>query len=401
MYKIIFNLPKVEGNRIYFSWEPNYIFKNNSYYVEYCDLKMIETTPQALAEACLPLCLVFSLLGKVEIHLPHSIPESILNSWYKICQDTARKLYKYPLKLKIVSPPGFVPYKPLTGDKTALLFGGGSESLLTLARLNDKGISPLLVSMWGSNWAGSNFEINKVRLQIENEVSKSFNLNFFRIYTNFRDLIIRKNCSPYLKQNFYIINSVLFLPLNLSFIIPVAEQINLKSVISGNEKESSSDPGFYTLSSEMTKNLANHSSFFNYFSDLENIPKVDVVRILHNQYASYARYQYSCWLNQNERWCLACEKCLRNYVIFKIFNTDLKVLGIDEAKIRSNLDKILWELGWEFVSSKAVRAEWEQIFSYAKVHGNSFVLGLERKIRQKYLLRKIYWLIFKKIAQFK
>jgi hypothetical protein len=36
-------------------------------------------------------------------------------------------------------------------QETALLFGGGSKSLLTLAHLLDQNVSPYLISLWGDS----------------------------------------------------------------------------------------------------------------------------------------------------------------------------------------------------------------------------------------------------------
>ncbi len=386
--------PKIQGNKIFLSWEPCILFKEAGYHIEYLNLTEINTSPQALLEAYLPVCLAFCALGEVEINFPYHFDDRVLGVWEKVFKDTSKKLFRNPFGVKFNNPPiDGVSSIVTRGIETALLFGGGSESLLTLSYLLDKGISPYLVSGWGSNWSGSDLNLNRDRYDQEERISSEFNLRMFRICSNFRDLTTKCNFYPYLSKKVYFLNAVLFLPLNLSLLFPIAQQLGLKQVVSGNEKESSDDVGFYSLSREMTCNLKSCSMYVEYFSYLETIKKIEVVKNLHLQYSKVGKYQCSCFFAKNQRWCLKCEKCLRNFIIFKIYGINPTDIGMDEQKIKQNMDSdllMIYRVGWEIVHNIAVRREWESIRIEAIKNNNKEVCDIISRIYKKYTLRKIY-----------
>ena len=133
-----------------------------------------------------------------------------------------------------------------------------------------------------------------------------------------------------------------------------------------------------------------------YHSYLEDLNKIDIVRILHKNYPQIGKYQFSCWRARNERWCLKCEKCVRNYAILKIYGIDPSQAGIDEIKIKQNLDKYLInDIGWELATNTAVRHELETIQKEALLNKNKEIVDMISKFNRNKLLRRIYYFLTK------
>lgn len=388
MTEIYLNQPRVEGRRIYYSWTPNVLFKGSEYYVEYLDLKEINTTPSALLEGYLAVCLVFGVLGDVVIHMPGELSPDVLKSWYRLIEDASRKMYKERFNLKIVESENEAQETNENkgdGFEVGLLFGGGTESLLALGRLLDQKTSPFLLSLWGSQWRGSELDINKDRFALEEDLAKEFHLKMFRVTTNLKSLIDSKDFYPYLKNEANIFNAVLFLPINLSLVYPVMPQLKIKKIISGNEKESSSDREYYSLSSEMTKNLENCSQYAKYFSDLESLYKIEVIRDLHIKYPELGKYQFSCWRSSGRRWCLKCEKCLRNFIVYRIFDVEPSRVGIEEDLLVKDQDHLLWEIR----NNATVKEEWRSIYLEAQKKNKTEIARFIRPVFQNILVRRI------------
>jgi len=65
---------------------------------------------------------------------------------------------------------------------------------------------------------------------------------------------------------------------------------------------------------------------------VEPIHDLAIIKILHNRYPEFAKYQYSCFpdettVNSFKRWCCHCSKCARLYIIFKALSINTKKLG--------------------------------------------------------------------------
>lgn len=99
---VILNLkePRVEGNKIFLSWDSNDFLKDNSYYIEYLDLTEIKASRQMLMEAYFPICLAFCALGNIEINFPQPFNRSVLDNWEKVFKDTSRRLFNRPYNIK-------------------------------------------------------------------------------------------------------------------------------------------------------------------------------------------------------------------------------------------------------------------------------------------------------------
>lgn len=359
--------PRIEGNRVFLSWDDTPLFEESGYWIEYAGFEKLHCSADALLEAYLPICIALSFLGRVTIKLPVYIDPGVLESWRKICIETTRTLAKRTARLDFVVPDSVSEVSSTDKEfkKTALLFGGGTESSLTLAHLLDKGIAPYLVSLWLEGWMESNSYLQCDRFDLEQELCREFGLKIIRIHSNVITIFKKKNFKPYQRKKLYIVNAAFSLPIMVSTLLPLAETFSIGQIISGNEEENSYSRHFYSFSKEMTKNLYLLGKHTKYQSHLEDLNKIPIVEELHRKYPKIAKYQYSCFKNGKKRWCLSCAKCFKNYLIYKIIDVNPATVGMEEAQIRRNLPEIIFKLkrrknkekyflmGWELIKKEA------------------------------------------------
>ena len=390
-------MPKIQGNRIFFSWEPHpSLLTDSSYWIEYIDLKEIRIRSEALLEAYLPIFLAFSFLGDVTFILPGSVAPRVLETWKKTCFDTSLALSKRPACVEFVAQEESIishvqeaPESENSGLKeTALLLGGGSESLLTLARLLKKGIAPILISLWGPGWNGSDPEVNEDRFTLEEKLKKQEGLRIVRIHTNIRHLFDHEKFKPYLRTKTFIIDAALFLPITLSAVLPVAEQLRVCTIVSGNEKENRDS--IYSCSPEMAKNLRCLGRQATYYSFLEDLEKIKIIKELHIMHPSIAQHQYSCWKSVHERWCLKCEKCVRNYIIYKIIGVEPKTVGMDEEKLLQNLRNNIGVIKKRIRQDGTVRGEWSAIREEATNQNKKEIVNIINSFYKPFFLQRFF-----------
>jgi len=71
---------------------------------------------------------------------------------------------------------------------------------------------------------------------------------------------------------------------------------------------------------------------------VEPLHDMAIIKILHDRYPKFAKYQYSCFpdetsVNNFKRWCCHCSKCARLYIIFKALNINTKKLGFPNGML--------------------------------------------------------------------
>ncbi len=332
-------LPEIKGNTLLFSWTPNRIFKENAYWVQYPDLEAIEASEGKLAESLFPLCAAFAAAG-ARIVLPVKISEDVLQHWRRAIQITAMECFRQPICYSIQNGAEPPQYRKKSGSRTVLLFGGGSESLLTLGQLLDKNVKPILASFGGPAWTGYNPERNPEKFKLDQKISKDLGLELLRVRTNFRQILNPDAWLPLLKPNVSMLNTVLSLPLFLSFIYPLAEQFGIQKIVSGNEKNNKPHECF-CFSPSLTASYFELAMGVSYESHLGLLYKEDVCRELYLEYPHLAKYQYSCWRNNGQRWCYSCETCLEYYALLKNFDIDPRLVGMDEIEIMRHHDRLV------------------------------------------------------------
>lgn len=388
--------PKIDGNKLHLAWDDTELFDEAGFWIEYQGLDGALSHTNKLQEAYLPVCIALALLGDITLKLPLPMYRAVLDRWEDVCSSTARVMGRKSSVVKILAP-GITPEEKREGtpDKTALLFGGGSESLLTLGRLMDKGIRPYLISCWGRSWLGSDPEVNLKRYELEQELSREFGLRILRVNTNVRSIFHKKNFKPFLKRKVYITNAALFLPIVLSSVLPVTRSLGIKLIVCGHEKECHKGFKSYSFSADMTAKLRLPGEDVQYRSCLSDLTKVRIISELHERYPKIAKYQYSCFNSNTGRWCMECEKCLRNYISIKLCGADPGVVGLDEERIMGNLSSILNKTKRRDYS-KPLFAAWENIISRAKVSGQDDMAQIAGKMTgwplfARSLKRQLFW----------
>jgi hypothetical protein len=393
---IYLNEPRVDGGQIVYSWSENPLLDEEGLWIEYQDIQLQGPISMEHIAPYLPICLAFAVLGRVSVHLPYQIPEVIFRKWIKIIEDTAHAVYKKKKGFRLIN--GTKPLKETmwVGDKTALLFGGGAEALFTLGHLREENVKPILISYGGPGWDGSDPEINPHKLETESKISKDFGLKIFKIKTSFFELIYKPDGDwrEYLGHHVTgMISAALFLPFAISAVLPVASQLNILRVVSGNEIENSMDPILYCFSHKSTKNLRNLSSFTYYESYLEDLYRHEIIRDLHLKFPQIAEYQYSCLKNKNKRWCLQCEKCFRNLSILKVHNIPLSRVGISEEEFKRGTPLMVQKTRNNIIKSPMHNKVYTFIFNEAKTTKSNEGLRLLKKVFNGILLLKIrYWI---------
>ena len=378
--EIQFRLPIVDGNKIIFSWFPNSIFKENQYWVEYPDLQVVTSSPGKLTEALFPICLGLSVLNNTRIVLPVKISDSALRHWRHVIQLVSLASFRNKAIGTIVNGEHDAEYQVIKKGETVLSFGGGAESLLSLARLLQKGIRPTLASFGGPFWSGSNPEQNGDKFVLDERISRDFRLPLLRVRSNFKSIINDSQWKPYLDKNLSVLDSVLFLPFFISFLLPVSEQLNIGRMVTGIEKMYLPKEHF-CFTPVMTSALGEIAHGFNYEAHLSDLHKDEICRELYQLYPDFAHYQYSCWHNKNERWCHQCETCLEYFALLKANRIDVSSVGMNEGKIQANREKLIHAVS---ASQESRKGEvWERIYGFSRLRSDSILSAMLDEIKRK------------------
>ena len=376
---IVLNPPVVEKNRVHYSWSPNAGFKQSGFWVEYPDLEKIQASPGKLAEAYFPVCLGLAATGDVRIQLPVRLDEQVLKNWTRVIETASSKLFLRKNFIQFETAGPAPDYSEGPYPETALFFGGGTESLLTLARLRQEGVSPWLVSLGGPDWLGSDPEKNPDKFNMDEKIAGDMGLRLLRIRTNFKEAANSPLWPPYLKPGVSMVNACLFMPFFLSFLMPVCEQLHIGRLVNGNEKMNFPDE-YFCFSPPMTSRMAHIAQGVSYESHLSDILKERVCEELYRKHLGYAFYQYSCWRNQGKRWCYGCESCLEYFMLAKHNGLPVETIGMDEAEIRKNMRALISEVSKS--SEGRVGEIWERLCKYRDLRRDPYLRGVLDQIRR-------------------
>lgn len=341
MTEITLHPPLVVGRQILFSWSPELpLFMRSHYRVEYPEEFSLDVSPARLAEAYFPLCLALSALGGVTFRLPGEVDPETLENWRRAIAVAAPPLFRRQAQARFLTSPGGYG-KDAPRERTALFYGGGAESLLVLARLLASGERPLLLSLGGENWPGSHPDDNPHKFRMDRAVSGAFGLELSHAITDFRSAFRFSEWDDLLKPGVSLMNAVLALPSFVSLALPLADKKGIRTLVNGNEA-TDYDEDYFCFSPKFTPHLEGVAHGIRYRSELGELMKEGVCRELYSSYPEVAAFQYSCWRNRRERWCAACSKCMQYYMLLKDNGVDPSVVGMDEAVVRKNLDRLIW-----------------------------------------------------------
>jgi 7-cyano-7-deazaguanine synthase in queuosine biosynthesis len=219
-----------------------------------------------------------------------------------------------------------------------LLFGGGVESLLSLARMRERG--PVrLIGLRGPGWRGSDREHDKRKLEYDEQLAKQLGLELLSVdtdaYLKMVDFQAAWAGGSKVKSGFA--NTVTFSPLVVSMAAPLIASGAIASVHLGSENEHSGYLPGYCLSGEFLTELSQAvAPLARFVPEVLELGKPAIVEELWRRAPDLARLQRSC-VKTDKRWCGQCEKCFRNYVLLVAAGIDPALVELDGRRLLLNL----------------------------------------------------------------
>lgn len=338
--QIFIDLPSVQGNKLFLKWVSKGPLSEGCYWVEYPDISRIHASAGKLTEASLPLCLTLAALGAEKITLPVEIDSTVLQSWHRIIKIVSQQAFRRNTICVVENGRSAASYRNQPYDNTALFFGGGTESLLALARLRILGISPLILSFGGASWTGSDPEKNPDKFRLDKALCCELGLKRIHAVTNFMQIIKPLRWDLYLRPGYLAMNSFLFSPFFISLALPICEEFGIGHLVQGHERMKDAWE-YFCFAPPMTDVLGQAAFSVRYRVDLQSHLKQDICRELYSGHADLTKYQYSCWRNHQERWCHACESCFRYYLFLTVEGLDPKIVGLDRTRLERNITEII------------------------------------------------------------
>lgn len=384
--------PRMEGKRLVYSWNENPLFGGRSFWIEYPDIAQALPSLYELCAPYLPVCAAIAAFGNVRVHLPIGLENKYLEQWRRAIGSICQAVYRRCSGFELVNGSGNVAPSEWPGDRTALLFGGGVESLLCLARFRQQNIKPVLVSFCGPNWNGSIEEKNPHKFELDARVSRELGLECFKIRTSFREVFRSHDAfwqGLLAGGAWNIMTSAIFSLLLFTFIWPVAGRLGIRTVVGGNEKEDNIGTFFFSFSKAAASLLKGLHPGLNFELHLTDLWKAEIARELFTQHTDMLKYQYSCLSNERERWCHCCEKCFRNYLFYKTYGIDPAVGGLNEARIKRNLANLIWQGRWVYLSrDPAAPGDYEHMLHEAEKMNAREAVEILKKICDRRLVFK-------------
>ncbi|HUJ10311.1 MAG TPA: hypothetical protein VL171_09810 [Verrucomicrobiae bacterium] len=358
MNEYVISIEEISSRRLECRWEPNpFPGYPNSFWVEYPS-----TLKRAAGVTSLYLALPASLplsFTESRFRIESSLIEpqaggnevdalrQILNGWPHFVKNiTARhfgRAVEIHMEPPVMLPGADTPCHSLESAqrKTGLFFGGGAESLLVLGELLAKGIKPILISFLGPGWIGSDPVRNPTKLEQDSRIASQLGLQLRHIHSNVYGVLAQ--LQPALQERIVtgtlFANAVSFTPSLLALVAPLVVDEELSTVCQGNEiQQFGEDLSFHCFTPEITGPLsAIFAPLFDYQPWLGEMNKLTVFENLWTRHPSIGHYQYSCYANRGERWCLNCEKCFRYYVLYRLYGVPFETVEFNEERFLSNL----------------------------------------------------------------
>jgi len=272
---------------------------------------------------------------------------------------------------------GRVPTQPsFRGTETALFLGGGAESLLALAELTEQELQPHLISYLGPGWIGSDPAKNENKVLQDHRTAQELGLPLHHIHSNIYGLFaqMQGDLSERMIVDAYFVNRVPFSAAQVSLAAPLISIYNLGTLHLGHEKQPEDEPNFHCFTKSFTDKLAwCFSPKVAYRRTLSELFKVDVFEELCTKHSRFLKFQYSCFNNEHERWCFACEKCLRYYILFKLYDVPFDVVEFDENRMLGNFARIHAEIASQVWTEGYSRDTYSGILARARARGKKDV----------------------------
>ena len=404
MNEYVISANQVSDRRLEYTWTPNpFPGAPNSFWVEY----PFEVAQVKGLDVFYPVLPVFQALGFADsgFHLNspllsgtnardgQSAFEHVLANWLDIVEREAVGNFGKPIRVEadiegrpfdrrpVASTSQLKPY-----PDAALFLGGGGESLLALAELLGQSIKPHLISYIGPGWTGSDPIKNETKVAQDLRVAEDLGLPLHHVQSNIYGLFaqMQNDLSKRMVVDAFFANRVPFIPILVSLFAPMTGVYRLGAVYHGHEKHYEPDITFHCFTKTFTDQLARcFSPVFAYRRIFADLHKVEVFEKLCTQHREFLKYQYSCYNNEHERWCHACEKCFRYYILFKLFRVPFGDVGFNEARMLQFLSTVPEEIFGHVWSDDCSRASYRATLAKAHAQGNQEAYDfLARVIRQ-------------------
>ncbi|OGT81317.1 MAG: hypothetical protein A3H91_04805 [Gammaproteobacteria bacterium RIFCSPLOWO2_02_FULL_61_13] len=228
------------------------------------------------------------------------------------------------------------------GERAVLNMSFGKDSLLTWAVARDLGLRPLLIMSVDND--------GPREYAYKADLARRFCAEFgetLHVVQNNTGLIHRYEYwgTPFTEWGFgHLISEYAM------YAVPFAYDFDARYILLGNEKSCDDSyvnrDGFkaypvYDQSSEWGLELSNiarglTASPMTVMSLIEPLHDLAITKILHTQYPEVAKYQMSCFPDENDygkdaHWCGHCTKCARNFVF-------MQANGVDPRSVGHNVD---------------------------------------------------------------
>lgn len=272
----------------------------------------------------------FLFYSMVVIGIPSAVES------YRIPTDKALKRFmriNYEFKNLDVKIPSF---EQTTERRAIVPFSFGKDSLLTLAVCKEIGLDPVPVYI---NDTVSPKE-NRLKIITSRKLFKEFGIktehvkNEIEQLNDFEFFGKPETCLGYT----HMVTGFCFISL------PFANHYKAKYIVIGNQQDMNfsfvNKDGFLTIPSpdqshmwmmqqdNVTRLMTNDS--VRVTSVIQPLTNIAIMKVLHNRYGEYGKYQISCDCldpSDEERWCHACVKCARLFLFMKANGIDVKRVG--------------------------------------------------------------------------
>lgn len=385
---------QVSERKLEFTWTPNpFPGAPNTFWVEY----PFEVAQIKGLDVFYPVLPVFLALGFADSRFHLTSPllsranagddksafEQILGTWMDFVASEAKINFGATIRAeadiegKRNEPCTPKPVRPqMAYPGVGLFLGGGAESLLILADLMRSGIKPQLISCLGPGWIGSDPAKNDTKVEQDLRVARELDLKLHHIRSSLYGLFVQmqNDLSQRMVVDEFFANRVPFSPALVALCAPMTGVYRLGAVYHGVERHHEHDPSLHCFTKSFTDRLAAcFAPVFAYRRVLANVNKVDVFEKLCTEHPNFLTYQYSCHQNAHQRWCLACEKCFRYYVLYKLYDVPFPLVGFDEAQMLKNFERLHDEIARDVWSDVYLRSTYSEILAKARTRENKEV----------------------------
>lgn len=294
-------------------------------------------------------------------------------------------------------------------NKSCILFTFGKDSMLSFALAEELGLDPELVFVkepddsYYDKYSGKTFRSYQYKhiAKLISDFEKEFKRKIYLIENN---VALMRNCD-YFKVDEAELPWGSQLTEYALLMLPFNNFFKARYIVYGNEASCSAtyynSQGFKTnpvfdqsgeWTFEISKILRLLTKKISAISFIEPIHELAIIKILHNRYPKYAKYQSSCFAvndhAKKSRWCHHCSKCARIYIFLLANNIDPKSVGFKENMLTKSKIKLyaLFE-NIEFASpyDLAGLGRDEQLLAFYLAYKNSAKGYLIEAFKKKYL----------------